>query len=249
MKKLICLIVGLIIVKISVAQNVGIGTALPTQKLDVVGNLRVSGAIMPGGNAGTAGQVLISGGSNTSPVWSSAVETNIASKAFIPIVTNTGDVSSRGVFNNNSTALFQADSVDFGPVRYNLGADFTIVTSGGVGNMVTINSDGLYRMEGVITLLLQNANATLKPVGYVELLIDGMAGNTVDALSASELMPIVNVVGSSSYQKSFHFDMSYFFKAGDKFTFKGTIRNLASNPHDNIGIINPSYFSIYKISN
>jgi len=49
--------------------NVGIGTASPTEKLDVVGNLKFSGAIMPGGNAGTSGYVLTSQGPGVAPTW------------------------------------------------------------------------------------------------------------------------------------------------------------------------------------
>lgn len=44
------------------AQNVGIGTASPTQKLDVNGNVNISGTIIANGTAGTAGQALISTG-------------------------------------------------------------------------------------------------------------------------------------------------------------------------------------------
>ncbi|HBG69500.1 MAG: hypothetical protein A2W93_01190 [Bacteroidetes bacterium GWF2_43_63] len=51
--------------------NVGIGTATPTQKLDVPGNVKFSGALMPNNNPGVTGQVLVSQGSNTAPVWQS----------------------------------------------------------------------------------------------------------------------------------------------------------------------------------
>lgn len=49
--------------------NVGIGTAIPTEKLDVTGNVRFSGALMPNNAAGTAGQVLRSAGAGVAPVW------------------------------------------------------------------------------------------------------------------------------------------------------------------------------------
>jgi len=48
---------------------VGIGTTTPSQKLDVAGNIQFSGALMPGGNAGSPGQVLISNGPGTPPSW------------------------------------------------------------------------------------------------------------------------------------------------------------------------------------
>ncbi|NPA35191.1 MAG: hypothetical protein GXO48_09715 [Chlorobi bacterium] len=52
--------------------NVGIGTTAPSQKLDVAGNIQFSGALMPGGNAGTTGQVLVSQGPGSAPQWQNA---------------------------------------------------------------------------------------------------------------------------------------------------------------------------------
>ncbi|MBL4753057.1 MAG: DUF1566 domain-containing protein [Flavobacteriales bacterium] len=52
--------------------NVGIGTTAPGEKLEVAGNVEFSGALMPGGGAGTSGQVLTSQGPGTPPVWQAA---------------------------------------------------------------------------------------------------------------------------------------------------------------------------------
>lgn len=49
--------------------NVGIGTNNPSQKFDLVGNLELTGAFMPGGSAGTSGQFLVSAGAGASPTW------------------------------------------------------------------------------------------------------------------------------------------------------------------------------------
>jgi hypothetical protein len=51
--------------------NVGIGNITPSEKLDVTGNIRFSGALLPNNLSGTAGQVLTSAGAGTAPTWSS----------------------------------------------------------------------------------------------------------------------------------------------------------------------------------
>ena len=50
--------------------NVGINSAIPSEKLDVTGNLRISGAFMPNNIAGTDDKVLLSSGPGVAPVWS-----------------------------------------------------------------------------------------------------------------------------------------------------------------------------------
>jgi hypothetical protein len=62
--------------------NVGIGNPAPVEKLDVTGNVKFSGALMPNNLPGTAGSFLTSNGAGTSPTWSTAISG-----------TNTGDVT------------------------------------------------------------------------------------------------------------------------------------------------------------
>lgn len=63
MKKLFFFISTLSTV-LCVAQNVGIGTTNPTEKLDVNGNVNVNGQLKISGNSGNAGQVLMKDASN-----------------------------------------------------------------------------------------------------------------------------------------------------------------------------------------
>ncbi|MBI3219864.1 MAG: hypothetical protein HYZ44_10155, partial [Bacteroidetes bacterium] len=56
-------------IRIDVTGNVGIGNTLPTEKLDVTGNVKFSGELKPNGNAGTVGQVLTSQGIGAAPQW------------------------------------------------------------------------------------------------------------------------------------------------------------------------------------
>ncbi|HFS67780.1 MAG TPA: hypothetical protein ENK67_06170 [Flavobacteriia bacterium] len=53
--------------------QVGIGTTNPSEKLEVVGNVKFSGAIMPNNDPGTAGKILTSNGPNAAPTWSTAM--------------------------------------------------------------------------------------------------------------------------------------------------------------------------------
>ncbi len=59
MKKQYLFLAAFLIFNISNAQNVGIGTTSPAEKLDVSGNINVSGTIKANGTDGTAGQVLM----------------------------------------------------------------------------------------------------------------------------------------------------------------------------------------------
>jgi hypothetical protein len=58
--------------RISGTGKVGIANTNPTEALDVTGNMRFSGALMPNNNAGTSGYILTSAGAGAAPTWSSA---------------------------------------------------------------------------------------------------------------------------------------------------------------------------------
>jgi hypothetical protein len=51
------------------AQNVGIGTSTPTERLHVAGNLRLDNAFMPDNQPGAVGNILVSRGADFAPVW------------------------------------------------------------------------------------------------------------------------------------------------------------------------------------
>ncbi|MCY7411029.1 MAG: hypothetical protein LH473_12220 [Chitinophagales bacterium] len=70
---LILVILGIFISEFCLGQNLGIGISSPTQRLDIAGNFKFSGAMMPNGIAGTSGQVLISQGAGVAPIWGDGV--------------------------------------------------------------------------------------------------------------------------------------------------------------------------------
>ncbi|MES2777708.1 MAG: hypothetical protein V4722_26250 [Bacteroidota bacterium] len=109
MKVIVSCLFALTICNTMVAQNVGIGVPIPAQKLDIAGNLKISGAIMPGGNAGTAGQILISNGAGNTPVWEGpvafmayqAMDANVSSNAYGALSALTEVFDEGNDFNNS----------------------------------------------------------------------------------------------------------------------------------------------------
>lgn len=55
--------------RIDASGRVGIGNLSPSEKLDITGNVKFSGALMPNNNAGTSGHVLQSNGVGAAPSW------------------------------------------------------------------------------------------------------------------------------------------------------------------------------------
>jgi hypothetical protein len=55
---------------------VGINQTVPTQHLDVAGNLQFSKALMPATNPGVVGEILTSAGPNTAPTWTNPANIN-----------------------------------------------------------------------------------------------------------------------------------------------------------------------------
>jgi len=56
--------------------KVGIGTTAPSEILDVVGNVKFSGALLPNNISGSTGQFLTSAGSSAAPTWTTLTAAN-----------------------------------------------------------------------------------------------------------------------------------------------------------------------------
>jgi hypothetical protein len=151
MKKYILPISAAVFVVSLNAQNVGVGVAVPAQKLDVAGNIKLSGAIMPGGVAGNAGQVLTSAGAGITPTWQNTAYTG-GGRLLITPTNNTrssGSFTGRGGWSLDGAVPLttQTDSLDYGSTS-ETGTDFTINNPGLVNNYITVNRTGLYHFEG-----------------------------------------------------------------------------------------------------
>lgn len=98
--------------------NVGIGSATPAQKLDVVGNVKFSGALMPNGLAGTSTYLLTSAGAGSPPTWTDPATLGEAS--------NFWTINAGAIYPKNSTTDLliggtATSSAKFGFINVNSG--------------------------------------------------------------------------------------------------------------------------------
>ena len=80
--------------------NIGIGTTSPSEKLDVAGAVKFSGALMPNNTAGTSGQVLTSAGSGNAPTWTT-------------LSSNSSIYNSNGSLTQNRTVALETNNLSF----------------------------------------------------------------------------------------------------------------------------------------
>jgi hypothetical protein len=159
------------------SQNVGIGTSTPAQKLHVNGNLRFDGALMPNGNAGTTGQVLISQGPGVAPIWGpvgglistykvNATRTTINSTSFIAItgLSQTINLTSNAVILISTYGSMETFSTSFG----GSGAIVQVFNNGvAIPDMFqTVDVDDAAGFTGTIAPWSMTNSVTLTPGSY-----------------------------------------------------------------------------------
>lgn len=210
------------------AQNVGVGTVTPTQKLDVVGNLKVSGAIMPGGTAGIAGQALTSNGAGIAPTWENTAYTGAGRFYIIPgnNARTTSTFTGRGGWTIDGAANMtsQEDSLDYGSSN-ETGDDFTISNPGLVNNFITVNRTGLYHFEGSIRYF---ATSTLSVNMLSRAILEFVANQpSVSDLNILLFEDLQEKTGGSetasptnSYNYTGKFQLNIHLQAGSTCTFK-----------------------------
>jgi trimeric autotransporter adhesin len=150
--------------------KMGIGTYTPAEALDVTGNVRFSGALMPNGNAGTSGYVLASTGSGTPPIWSAA------SNLYWSTLGNTGTSSS-----TNYLGTSDAHDLVF---RTNNTERMRILSTGQVGIGVTTTTHQLHSLYSGTTdetaAIFGNATGATsnQAIGVWGTASNGSGGNT-----------------------------------------------------------------------
>ncbi len=213
MKKVAVILLALCVFKNTIAQNVGIGITIPTQKLDVVGNVKLSGALMPGGVAGTAGQVLTSNGANTAPEWANTAYTGAGRFWIIPTnnTRSTGSSTGRGGWNLDGTAneTSQTDSLDYGSSNVS-GSDFTISNPGTVNNFITVNKTGLYHFEGVLRYFVTSTlSVSMLPRVTLDFLANQPTGADLSLILAEDPMDKTGGSETSSAANNYNYTAKF----------------------------------------
>jgi hypothetical protein len=147
--------------------NVGIGVSSPSEKLDVAGNVKFSGALMPNNTAGTAGQVLTSAGSGAVPTWttipSGGLSTTLTSaNLFVGNVSNvaTGVALSGDATISNTGAL----TIGTGAVTSAKIADGTIATADiADANVTSAKLENNIVLPGTASMTLPSGSTANRP--------------------------------------------------------------------------------------
>lgn len=165
--------------------NVGIGTTTPAQRLDVAGNVRFSGALMPNGAAGTTGQVLTSAGAGVVPTWT-ALPASVSSNFYTADGTlgaartvtqgaNSLTFFGGGAINKFSGAIGNLALFQIG--RSNVEADFGVAAIAGQGFTGTAAGDAWIKSNvNFFTGTTGNNNVNIMTLNAPRLTVSG-AGN------------------------------------------------------------------------
>ena len=197
------------------ATSIGIGTTNPRQQLDVVGNIRLSGAIYDvNASSGTFGQVLLSNGTN--PVtWGNPSEITAGSATSVTTINTSANTSYYLTFVPQSEGL-QSIYLDTNSLTYNPSTNTLTVDSINTKNLeveglsryttgiVTTSSKNEVVVDSLNTTLFRSARYNIQVNTMGQLTLDN--GNSVSGLnSGRNYFPgtysnilLTNIVGSGT---------------------------------------------------
>jgi hypothetical protein len=207
---------------------VGIRDLNPSYPLDIQGDINTTGLLRLNGNPGTAGQVLTSNGT-AGPAWQTLIENYpAADRLMVPII---------------STPLPSALSfpLNFGTPDYNLNpSNFSVGATS-----VTINTTGLYEIEGTVTFSTGSVTVSVGTNAYGALTIRTVLGTVtneytlkrerIDQFSAST---IIGFTENMPYKIKLHI------VAGTVISLRGVVYQYSTGSPD----ISDGYIGIVRIN-
>ncbi len=177
---------------------IGINTSTPTERLHVVGNIYLSGAFMPGGDAGTSGFVLTSAGTGTAPTWNRITNTawGLTGNANTSYATNflgtTDNVSMR--FRTNNVQRMIIDSVGkVGIGLNNPSYALSVLSASNPLYLSGLQSTSSFSLDSVLTI---NAGI-VKKTPYSSLISVGINVNNWSLTGNSGTSPLINYLGTA----------------------------------------------------
>jgi hypothetical protein len=198
----------LLIVGNSQAQNVGIGNSSPAEKLDVTGNINVTGTIKANGVDGTPNQVLMK---------NNAGNLEWGSQAFTEKV--------RFYFQGDSFGAVLNDSLLLNTTVYNLSPASIVKT----GKYITINKAGLYHFElyyGSVMVLSGQANP---PMVTLTLLLNGLPTQAYYCIAAPYQLVNASV---PQWRFNLHESKEVYIPAGTKVAVRRQNENITGSSLD-----------------
>jgi len=163
--------------------NVGISNPTPSEILDVTGNVKFSGALMPNNTAGTSGQVLVSAGTGAPPAWSTLGSSLWA----------LGGNAVSGVTNFGTTSNFAL------PFITNNTEKMRILSTGNVGINATAPNSTL-EVNGSVgyPIITTSGTLTLDATHYTVVITSGTPAITLPAAAAGNARRIYVIVNRTA---------------------------------------------------
>lgn len=172
--------------------KVAIGNVNATEALDVTGNVKFSGALMPNNTAGTAGQFLTSSGAGAAPVW-----TTVASASGWNLTGNAATTPSLNFVGttDNNALNFRVSNTKSGTIDHILANVFFGFQSGS-----SITSGSLNAGYGHQALKSNSTGGKNTAVGYLAL-NGNIGGNDNTAVGYSALQANANAIQNTAMGK------------------------------------------------
>ena len=128
--------------------KIGVNNNTPTEALDVTGNVKFSGALMPNNTAGTSGQVLTSAGAGTVPTWQTNTSESTTIGAFQSSGNSNGLTLSGTDIRLHAATVSTPGGVNVGQQTFGVGADTKIFNGTGSGQ-ITVDGNTDNTVAGI----------------------------------------------------------------------------------------------------